>query len=303
MSDQNNATSRWLFYVPNDESGREFIDTLKSVMNKDRYSLKVRGRRPDHDKAVELGYQDHYRYRRFEYSVPIEVAKLLSVYVEDRHEERRSHELWEKNYQLQKELESLKGGMYDATVDDLTDQVKTLRQSNHTMSTINADLAEQLALHKECNANQRESIVKYQERDDPINPIFDGYTREKLLKAQVQQYEIEVRNLHDSLRAKTDYAQELMHERDRLRDERDKLQGYTNQNLLEDLTVIISRALDSLDKGDNDKLKENGKTIVTLQNRIEELELLIGQTETNFAGELSLLQNNMRDKDIPLLDE
>lgn len=283
-------TDRWMFYLPNDNSGRAFLETLKSVMNTDRYSVRIRGRRPDRDKAIKLGYCDHYRYRMFEYSVPIEIAKLLAVYVEDKVDDKRRHELWQENYELRQqadraevrearitELENQNSSLMDdlqmanieASYDDLQQEYRynpdkdtiKVKSLEHNQVVLNATVKENEQLREQIK-NQAESIQHFQRIEESNN----------LLQAQVTSYEQNIRLLHDQIRD------------------------------LQSQNAVLQNKLGRSGITECPYVKQGTKQEKVLRDRIRELEQFIQRLEHETAGINCLLQNDMKDLDIPLDD-
>jgi hypothetical protein len=60
--------------IPNNDEGREFVKTLKKFLNKEKYSMTVRGQ----------GIREGESWRDYAYSVPICKSSHLRVYIEDK---------------------------------------------------------------------------------------------------------------------------------------------------------------------------------------------------------------------------
>ena len=64
--------------IPNDESGRELVEQMRKYLNRDRYSLRVRGQ----------GLVDGENWRRYAYGQPLEKSKYIRIYVEEKANEQ-----------------------------------------------------------------------------------------------------------------------------------------------------------------------------------------------------------------------
>lgn len=62
--------------IPNDDDGKRFVSLLRKHLNKDRYTMRVRGQHRDHSK---LGYGEKHS----QWGTPIKHSKNLRVYIGD----------------------------------------------------------------------------------------------------------------------------------------------------------------------------------------------------------------------------
>lgn len=60
--------------IPNDAEGREFVDTMRKHLNRDRYKMRVRGQ----------GLVDGANWRRHQYGAPLDKSTHLRVYIESK---------------------------------------------------------------------------------------------------------------------------------------------------------------------------------------------------------------------------
>lgn len=96
---------RYLFSrIPNDETGRAFIDQARLYLNSDRFKLRVRGQ----------GLKAGEDWRKHEYGAPLSKSTHLRVYAEDQKQKADinalCYELWEarqKASAIRNQLQSL----------------------------------------------------------------------------------------------------------------------------------------------------------------------------------------------------
>jgi hypothetical protein len=60
--------------IPNDEEGKRELETIKKYLNRDRYSIRVKGQ----------GLKDGEDWRRYPFGQPIDKSKFLRVYIEEK---------------------------------------------------------------------------------------------------------------------------------------------------------------------------------------------------------------------------
>jgi hypothetical protein len=63
--------------IPNDEEGHQLVALMRQYLNKDRYTLRVRGQHRDHSR---LGTGERFS----SYGQPIDRSKCLRVYVDEK---------------------------------------------------------------------------------------------------------------------------------------------------------------------------------------------------------------------------
>ena len=69
--------------IPNDEFGKDFVDNLKTFLNKDRYKLRVRGQYLDKSK---LGKNE--TWRDYDDGQPLSKSKCIRVYIDQKKEKK-----------------------------------------------------------------------------------------------------------------------------------------------------------------------------------------------------------------------
>lgn len=60
--------------IPNDDEGRQFVETLKKFLNKERYSVRVRGQ----------GLKSGENWRHHQYGAPLSKSTHLRIYIEEK---------------------------------------------------------------------------------------------------------------------------------------------------------------------------------------------------------------------------
>jgi len=69
---------RYVFsHIPNDDEGQEFVKTLKKYLNKESYSVRVRGQYLKDEIKANGGW------RKFHYGQPISHSKFMRVYIDE----------------------------------------------------------------------------------------------------------------------------------------------------------------------------------------------------------------------------
>lgn len=64
--------------IPNTKEGLQFVDTFKSFLNKDTYSMKLRGGGP----RKELALKDGLSARGYDQGIPLDKAEYFRLYIE-----------------------------------------------------------------------------------------------------------------------------------------------------------------------------------------------------------------------------
>lgn len=327
MSKPKPSSDRWLFYLPNDASGHEFLNTMKAIMNTGRYSFRARGRMPDHDKVREQYPNARSISVVTDYSVPMGVADMMAIYLIDRYDESRTNELWQQNYDLQKKLntsecncedllsdlractskkvelekqvESLENDLQlaniEASYDDLQQEYRpaplkhshTVPEALELTDALDKERAESkmhLKWYMDLVKQYKELSRKHENQVKTIQHFQRIEESNNLLKAQVKTYENE---LH-----------KITPDRDEYKERYESLQQKYN-----DLSDLLATKIQELYRDSFKRmLQDNGVTIVKLQDRVKQLEEFIQRLEKETAGINCLLQNDMRDLDIPLDD-
>lgn len=60
--------------IPNTDEGREFVDSMRKHLNRNRYKMRVRG----------TGLVDGADWRRHQYGAPLSKSTHMRVYIEDK---------------------------------------------------------------------------------------------------------------------------------------------------------------------------------------------------------------------------
>lgn len=76
---------RYLMKVPNNEDGQNVIKSLRQYYNKDRYKIRVKGSTIDKSKCPNVKEQ---KYRNDIGAIPLNVAKYLRVYIDEKYPSR-----------------------------------------------------------------------------------------------------------------------------------------------------------------------------------------------------------------------
>ena len=67
---------RYMFsHIPNDEEGKAFVKTLKKYLNKESYTLRVKGQYLKDEHKTDQGWKKYQRGQ------PLSHSKFLRVYV------------------------------------------------------------------------------------------------------------------------------------------------------------------------------------------------------------------------------
>ena len=83
-AEQSHSAPRYQFSeIPNDRIGRDFVDSLKMFLNKERYSMRVRGQYLDKSK---LGKNESWR--NYDDGQPLNKSKCIRVYIDQKKKER-----------------------------------------------------------------------------------------------------------------------------------------------------------------------------------------------------------------------
>ena len=83
-AEQSHSAPRYYFSeIPNDGFGRDFVDNLKTFLNKDRYKLRVRGQYLDKSK---LGKNE--TWRNYDDGQPLSKSKCIRVYIDQKKEKK-----------------------------------------------------------------------------------------------------------------------------------------------------------------------------------------------------------------------
>ena len=79
---QSHSAPRYYFSeIPNDGFGRDFVDNLKTFLNKDRYKLRVRGQYLDKSKL-----RKNETWRNYDDGQPLSKSKCIRVYIDQKKE-------------------------------------------------------------------------------------------------------------------------------------------------------------------------------------------------------------------------
>jgi hypothetical protein len=60
--------------IPNTDEGREFVDSMRQHLNRDRYKMRVRGQ----------GLVEGANWRRYQYGTPLNKSTHMRVYIEEK---------------------------------------------------------------------------------------------------------------------------------------------------------------------------------------------------------------------------
>lgn len=109
MESKENDPVRYLFSrIPNDDTGRAFIEQARQYLNADRFKLRVRGQ----------GLKAGEDWRKHEHGAPLSKSTHLRVYAEDQKQKDNikalCFELWEarqKTAAIRNQLRSLLEGI------------------------------------------------------------------------------------------------------------------------------------------------------------------------------------------------
>ena len=81
-AEQSHSAPRYYFSeIPNDGFGRDFVDNLKTFLNKDRYKLRVRGQYLDKSKL-----RKNETWRNYDDGQPLSKSKCIRVYIDQKRE-------------------------------------------------------------------------------------------------------------------------------------------------------------------------------------------------------------------------
>ena len=83
-AEQSHSAPRYQFSeIPNDRIGRDFVDSLKMFLNKERYNMRVRGQHLDNSKLEE-----HESWRNYTRGQPLNKSKCIRVYIDQKKKEK-----------------------------------------------------------------------------------------------------------------------------------------------------------------------------------------------------------------------
>ena len=83
-AEQSHSAPRYYFSeIPNDGFGRDFVDNLKTFLNKDRYKLRVRGQYLDKSKL-----RKNETWRNYDDGQPLSKSKCIRVYIDQKREKK-----------------------------------------------------------------------------------------------------------------------------------------------------------------------------------------------------------------------
>ena len=83
-AEQSHSAPRYQFSeIPNDRIGRDFVDSLKMFLNKERYNMRVRGQYLDKSK---LGKNESWR--NYDDGQPLNKSKCIRVYIDQKKKEK-----------------------------------------------------------------------------------------------------------------------------------------------------------------------------------------------------------------------
>lgn len=90
---------RYLFSrIPNDETGRAFIDQARLYLNSDRFKLRVRGQ----------GLKAGEDWRKHEYGAPLSKSTHLRVYAEDQKQKADMNALYFELWQARQKASAIR---------------------------------------------------------------------------------------------------------------------------------------------------------------------------------------------------
>lgn len=328
----------WMFKIDNNKAGQFVLKVMKEALNKQRYSIRARGRKPNHDKIHEL-YPDQSITSVTNYSVPLCVADQLAIYVDDRTGDKERSRLWDENYKLKEELKRLVD--LEKQVNELETELQefNIRQNFEPKPDHEWDTLTQQYVPKQQLTNYHVLVKDFEalqkKHATQVLSIQQISKRHEEAMHQRDDWKATATNQLNELACERDRVVQLQADNSRLTTElnqlgvkysalKDSMVQHTitnNEHVLEDLRVLLQTALGDFQRRDQWKknckeldrrgklikqhqkiLNENGKVITRQQERIDKLEAFIQRLESESAGLSCLLQNDMRDLDIPISD-